>query len=109
MEEAIILSLAMIFILFGLAILHQYKNNVEKKRDSEMRKSKESSADIWTEVKVKENQLENGTKSYTIKFDGTVNVLEHKPNENELYFFKQGVLSERERIWDDVQRKLLKH
>lgn len=68
-------------------------------------------ANIYTEVKVEESISVDGTVIYTMCFDGAIAQVEDcKPTEEMLHWFKKGVLSERERIWDvDVSDQIDDH
>lgn len=58
-------------------------------------------ANIYTEVEIKESIATDGTVIYTMCFDGAIAWVENvKPTEEMLHWFKMGVLSERERLWD---------
>ncbi|MCY9763210.1 hypothetical protein M5X06_22195 [Paenibacillus alvei] len=57
---------------------------------------------IHSPVIVVDSKSAEGDDCYTINFGGTVSQIDHiKPTEDQLYWFKKGILAERERIWDE--------
>lgn len=57
---------------------------------------------INTPVNVVHSKSTDNTDIYTLNFDGVTAQLDHvRPNNEQLDWFKKGVLAERERIWDE--------
>ncbi|OMF76661.1 hypothetical protein [Paenibacillus glucanolyticus] len=67
---------------------------------------------IHTPVNVEHSKAIDGSDCYIIKFGGAVTQVDHnKPTDEQLHWFKKGILAERERIWDEgeeVEEKVLK-
>lgn len=67
---------------------------------------------IHTPVNVEHSKATDGTDCFTIVFGGTVTQLDHvSPSDELLYWFKKGILAERERIWDEgeeIDEKVLR-
>lgn len=71
---------------------------------------------IHTQVNVEHSKSTDGTDCYMIKYGNTVTQVDHdRPTDEQLHWFKKGILAERERIWDEgeeieekVLRKLLR-
>lgn len=62
-------------------------------------------ATIWDEVKVEQkNRTTDGDPVYTLNFDGVITDVVFEPTKEQLYYFKLGILSERERIWDESEK-----
>lgn len=71
---------------------------------------------IHDEVKITANKNSDNETYYDLEFDGVIGSVYGNPTKDVLHAFKSGILSERERIWDESEgvaddktmRKLLK-
>lgn len=63
-------------------------------------------ATIFDDVKVTKNRNSDNEIYFDLEFDGVIGSVYGRPSKNVLHAFKNGILSERNRIWDESVDKV---